>query len=347
MRTPRSRAWRSEESTAEAASYLREMAATHTDRTGAAFRRFGQWLARAYDVYVDDESVARMRALDRRHSLLFLFSHRSYLDGTLVPEVVAAAADLGAVHVRRGEPELLPDGLAREPVGRHLHPAQHRRPAALPLGAPLLHRPARRATGPTWRGRSRAAGPAPASCGRRRSASCGTSPTRSSDADGADALLVPVSIVYDQLHEVVDDDHEARARKKRPEDLRWLYTVRPRAAATGSVAPTWTSVSRSRSRERLAELQRRRGGGAVRRRADRARVVPPASTGPPRSPPPPSSAWRSSARTVRCPWRGAGDGGPARRLPRRARLAGRRGVQPHATARRSGARCRSWWSPAC
>src|SRR5689334_12079884 len=46
----------SEEATAEAASYLREMAATHSDRTGAAFRRFGQWMARAYDVYVDDES---------------------------------------------------------------------------------------------------------------------------------------------------------------------------------------------------------------------------------------------------------------------------------------------------
>ena len=65
------------------------MSATHGQRTGKAFRRFSQWLARAYDVYVDDDAVARLRELDRQHSLLFLFSHRSYLDGALVPEVIA------------------------------------------------------------------------------------------------------------------------------------------------------------------------------------------------------------------------------------------------------------------
>ena len=75
---------------AEAGAYLREMSATHSAGTGAAFRRFSQWLARAHDVYVDEDSIARLRALDRQHSLLFLFSHRSYLDGALVPEVVAS-----------------------------------------------------------------------------------------------------------------------------------------------------------------------------------------------------------------------------------------------------------------
>ena len=38
------------ETRAEVAAYLREMAATHSERTGAAFRRFSQWLARAHGV---------------------------------------------------------------------------------------------------------------------------------------------------------------------------------------------------------------------------------------------------------------------------------------------------------
>lgn len=77
---------------AEAAGYLREMSATHGDKASEAWRKFGQWLTRAYDVYVDDDSVAELRRLDRKHSLLFLFSHRSYLDGTVVPEVVSSRA---------------------------------------------------------------------------------------------------------------------------------------------------------------------------------------------------------------------------------------------------------------
>ena len=73
---------------AEAVGYLREMAATHDPRPMNAWRAFGRWFMRAYDVYVDDDQVQRLRELDRRCSLAFAFAHRSYLDGFAVPEVV-------------------------------------------------------------------------------------------------------------------------------------------------------------------------------------------------------------------------------------------------------------------
>ena len=74
----------------EAVGYLWEMAATHQPRATNAWRAFGRWFLRAYDVYVDDGQVQRLRELDRHSSLAFAFSHRSYLDGFIVPEVVAA-----------------------------------------------------------------------------------------------------------------------------------------------------------------------------------------------------------------------------------------------------------------
>src|SRR5271166_5648538 len=56
---------------AEAAGYLRQMSATHSPR-------------------VDKEQARRVRALGRKRSLLFLMSHRSYLDGFTLPVVLAA-----------------------------------------------------------------------------------------------------------------------------------------------------------------------------------------------------------------------------------------------------------------
>ena len=95
---------------AEAAGYLREMAASLDERAVEAWRGFSRWLMRAYDVLVDEDQIAALRKLDRKATLAFAFSHRSYLDGTLLPEVIAANRLTPALHLRRLEPELLPDG---------------------------------------------------------------------------------------------------------------------------------------------------------------------------------------------------------------------------------------------
>ena len=75
---------------AEAAGYLREMSATHSARVDKVWDGFGRWLNRAHDVEVDEEQARRVRALSRKHSLLFLMSHRSYLDGFTLPVALAA-----------------------------------------------------------------------------------------------------------------------------------------------------------------------------------------------------------------------------------------------------------------
>ncbi|PUA80975.1 lysophospholipid acyltransferase [Nocardioides currus] len=207
---------------AEAGAHLREMSATHSAGTGAAFRRFSQWLARAHDVYVDEESIARLRALDRQHSLLFLFSHRSYLDGALVPEVVAQgrmsmpftfgganlnffpmggiASRSGVIFIKRSTSDI--------PVYRQ---------ALRSYIAQLLKNKANLA----WSiegGRTRTGKLRPPAFGIMRYVCDAVT-----EADGVDALIVPVSIVYDQLHEVAMMTSEAKGAQKRPEDLRWLY----------------------------------------------------------------------------------------------------------------------------
>jgi glycerol-3-phosphate O-acyltransferase len=207
---------------AEAAAYLREMSATHSERTGAAFRKFGAWLGRAYDVYVDDESVARLRALDRQHSLLFLFSHRSYLDGTLVPEVVTSRRMTAPYTFGGANLKFFPMGpvasrsgvifIRRSTTGIPVY-----RLALRSYIAQLVRNRANLA----WSiegGRTRTGKLRPPVYGILRYVTDAVS-----DLDRADALLVPVSIVYDQLHEVAMMTSEATGAKKRPEDLRWLY----------------------------------------------------------------------------------------------------------------------------
>ena len=75
---------------AEAAAYLREMSGDHTDGSCEMWQRFGNWMLRGYDLLLDEEGLARLRHLDRKHTLVFLISHRSYLDGwTMGPQLPA------------------------------------------------------------------------------------------------------------------------------------------------------------------------------------------------------------------------------------------------------------------
>lgn len=207
---------------AEAGAHLREMSATHSAGTGAAFRRFSQWLARAHDVYIDEDSIARLRALDRQHSLLFLFSHRSYLDGALVPEVVASGRMSTPFTFGGANLNFFPMGSIASRSGvifikRSTSDIPVYRQALRSYIAQLLKNRSNLA----WSiegGRTRTGKLRPPAFGIMRyvaDAVC--------EADGVDALIVPVSIVYDQLHEVSMMTSEAKGAQKRPEDLRWLY----------------------------------------------------------------------------------------------------------------------------
>jgi glycerol-3-phosphate O-acyltransferase len=77
-----------EEVWSEVKGYLHEMAAAHDDRTAQGWARLGEWFLRAYDVLVDEDDMQELRRLDRSHSLALAFSHRSYLDGMVIPNAL-------------------------------------------------------------------------------------------------------------------------------------------------------------------------------------------------------------------------------------------------------------------
>ncbi|HVM66536.1 MAG TPA: 1-acyl-sn-glycerol-3-phosphate acyltransferase, partial [Acidimicrobiales bacterium] len=206
----------------EAAGYLREMGATHTELATRSWARFSDWLSRAHDLVLDPEQLRRLRALDRKQSLLFLFSHRSYLDGVAMPVALAqngiappfvlAGANLsffpfnhlvrrsGFVYVRRATADV--------PVYR----------VVLRWYIAQLIRNRRNLSWSIEGGRTRTGNLRPPVYGILRyvidALDTGTT---------AEALIVPVSIVYEQLHEVQLITSEAHGGKKRPEDLHWLW----------------------------------------------------------------------------------------------------------------------------
>lgn len=212
----------------EAIGYLREMAATHDPRATNAWRAFGRWFLRAYDVYVDDDQVQRLRELDRRSSLAFAFSHRSYLDGFIVPEVIAAKRLTPVYTLGGSNLNLFPFGQWASRSGvifirRHIRELPVYRLALRSYIAELV----RSRGNVAWSiegGRTRTGKLRPPTFGILRYLVDGLDEaTRTGEGSvAADIQLVGVSIVYDQLHEVPLMTKEARGAGKRPEDLRWL-----------------------------------------------------------------------------------------------------------------------------
>ncbi len=208
----------------EAAGYLREMAASFDDRAVDAWRGFSLWLTRAYDVLVDEDQIAALRKLDRKATLAFAFSHRSYLDGTLLPEVIAAhrltpgrtfggsnlnffpmgawAKHTGTIFIRLATKDI--------PVYRF---------ALRAYTAQLVQNHANL----TWSiegGRTRTGKLRPPVFGILRYIADAVD-----EIDGPEVYLVPTSIVYDQLHEVEAMTTEAYGAEKRPEDFRFLVRL--------------------------------------------------------------------------------------------------------------------------
>ncbi|WP_250282354.1 MULTISPECIES: lysophospholipid acyltransferase [unclassified Frankia] len=208
---------------AEAAGYLREMSAVHDPVVAGTWERFARWMVRGYDILTDDNALAELRRLDRRHSLIFLISHRSYLDEfALPPLLVRARLDppyglaganlnffplgtiarrIGMVHVRRATADIPVYRLALRSYVGHMVAA----------GVNLM-----------WSiegGRTRTGKLRPPRHGLLRYVSDAVA-----SSELADPLVVPVSIIYDQLplHEVARMAQEARGTAKQPEDLRWL-----------------------------------------------------------------------------------------------------------------------------
>jgi glycerol-3-phosphate O-acyltransferase len=209
---------------AEAAGYLREMAPSLDERAVRAWRSFSRWLMRAYDVLVDEDQVAQLRKLDRKATLAFAFSHRSYLDGLLLPEVIQANRLSPALTFGGANLNFFPMGAWAKRTGTIFIRRQTKdipvyRFALRAYAAQLVQNHANL----TWSiegGRTRTGKLRPPVYGILRYISDAVD-----EIDGPEVYLVPTSIVYDQLHEVEAMTTEAYGATKRPEDFRFLIRL--------------------------------------------------------------------------------------------------------------------------
>ena len=209
---------------AESAGYLREMAASLDERAVEAWRGFSRWLMRAYDVLVDEDQIAQLRKLDRKATLAFAFSHRSYLDGMLLPEAVVANRLSPSLTFGGANLNFFPMGPWAKRTGTIFIRRQTKdipvyRFALRAYAAQLVQSHANL----TWSiegGRTRTGKLRPPVFGILRYITDAVD-----EIDGPEVYLVPTSIVYDQLHEVEAMTNEAYGAVKRPEDLRFLVRL--------------------------------------------------------------------------------------------------------------------------
>ncbi|MEE2854365.1 MAG: lysophospholipid acyltransferase [Actinomycetota bacterium] len=209
---------------AEAACYLREMAPSLDERAVKAWRSFSCWLMRAYDVLTDEDQIAHLRKLDRKATLAFAFSHRSYLDGLLLPEVIQANRLSPALTFGGANLNFFPMGAWAKRTGTIFI---RRQTKDLPVYRFVLRAYAAQLVqnhaNLTWSiegGRTRTGKLRPPVFGILRYISDAVD-----EIEGPEVYLVPTSIVYDQLHEVEAMTTEAYGATKRPEDFRFLVRL--------------------------------------------------------------------------------------------------------------------------
>lgn len=207
----------------EAAGYVREMAATHNPVIVRAWHRFAAWLVRGYDIVTNDEELAELRRLDRKHTLIFLISHRSYLDEFALPPRLVQAGISPCFGMAGANLDFFPLGtLARRNGIVHVRRASGDMPVYRTALRAIVGRMVTGGNNLVWSiegGRTRTGKLRPPRYGLLRYVTDAVESVKA-----ADALIVPVSIMYDQLplHEVGLMASESRGSSKKPENLRWL-----------------------------------------------------------------------------------------------------------------------------
>ena len=227
---------------ADARHCLDEMVATIEPRSTQAWDRFGAWLSRSYSIDASSDRLRHIRALGLKHSLVFLPNHRSYLDPLVLRRVLSKHGFppnyvLGGMNLAKWPASVLAKRaglifIRRSTRDDPVYPAMMR----LYLGC-LLKAHANL----EWYfegGRTRTGKLRPPRMGVLRylldafveNAGEPGAPPRE------DVYVVPVSIVYDQQHEVEAISFEDTGGSKTPESLRWLYGfARAQSARRGQV----------------------------------------------------------------------------------------------------------------
>ncbi|HEV8626438.1 MAG TPA: 1-acyl-sn-glycerol-3-phosphate acyltransferase [Acidimicrobiia bacterium] len=216
----------------EARAALVEMVAVQSELALGAVDRLGRFALRAYDIEVDSDALAALRALNRRHALVFLPSHKSYLDPFILRGALGEAG-LPRNHILGGiNVSFWPMGpvLRRSGVVFIRRTIKDDAVYKLTLRAYLGYLVERRYNLEWYLegGRSRTGKLRPPRLGvlsylveafRERGVDSPASPGPS----GPDDLhLVPVSIAYDQLQEVAAMAAEEHGAEKKAESFAWM-----------------------------------------------------------------------------------------------------------------------------
>jgi glycerol-3-phosphate O-acyltransferase len=252
---------------------LAEMTATVGPRASRVWSRFGRWLSRAYRIDVDERELPRLRALSERHSLVFLPNHRSYLD-PLVLRQVLGRHELPPNHILGGI------NLAMWPistVGKRAGLVFIRRsfrddpvyPAMLRLYLGSLLREKANLEWYFEGGRTRTGKLRPPRMGVLRYL---LDAFLANPGPDADVYIVPVSIVYDQQHEVEAISREETGSAKDPESLRLLVSfARAQSRKRGRA---YVRFGEPLSLGDIVADAEERAGASSTEAADRAAVVP-------------------------------------------------------------------------
>jgi glycerol-3-phosphate O-acyltransferase len=239
------------------------MVAAESHTATEAWTRLGAWLARAYEFDIDQADLERLKLLDTAETLVFLPNHRSYLD-PFVLRLVLERAGFPPNYVLGGSNlSFFPLG----PIGQHTGLVFIRRrfkddPVYKSmLGVYLAHLVGEGAN-LEWYiegGRTRT--------GKLRPPRMGILSYLLDAFDGSgvhDMTFVPVSIIYDQQHEVGAIAAEESGGTKKPESVKWAYRyARAQGARRGKVHVRLAEPISLRAM--LDELAVTSGTGEVRR----------------------------------------------------------------------------------
>lgn len=207
----------------QAVRYLREMGAIHNQAATEWWDRVGTWMLRGFDLVIDEDSLAKLRPLDRDHTLIFLISHRSYLDEWVSPKVIARGGITPPYSFAGTNLGFFPLG----PMARRTGVMHVRR---MTRGVPVYKHALRSYIGQLivngenllWAiegGRTRTGKLRPPRLGLMRYV---IDAAEAMDTD--EIYIVPMSYLYDQLprDEVETMTMEAKGRGKNPENARWF-----------------------------------------------------------------------------------------------------------------------------
>lgn len=219
----------------EARACLKEMVAAESPTATKAWTRLGAWLARAYEFDVDQADLARLKTLDTAETLVFLPNHRSYLDPFVLRLVLEQAGFPPNFVLGGSNLSFFPLG----PIGQHTGLVFIRRQFKdapvykAMLGVYLAHL-VQRGANLEWYiegGRTRT--------GKLRPPRMGILSYLVDAFKGSgvhDVSFVPVSIIYDQQHEVGAIVEEESGGTKAPESVKWaLRYARAQGSRRGKV----------------------------------------------------------------------------------------------------------------